>query len=161
MSTVKINYAASATILCTLAALASSSTVGRGATIIDNGTNLYDDVILYLGIKNSGTTLGASQAIYVYIFGSEDGVANTGDSKEAVGSDAAVTISNPTNLLGPIVATATGGGTSKFMANIAQFFGGRVPRKWGFVVLNGTKQNLDPTESNHQKTYTGITYTVV
>lgn len=161
MADVKIKYATSGTITCTLAALASSSTIGRGSTSIDNGTNLYDDVLLNLAIKVSGTGLGAAQAVEMYVYGSEDGTTFSGDSKENVGTDAAVTVSNPTNLLGPVVCSGTGGSTLRVVSPVAQFFGGRMPRKWGFVVVNRTNLALSPYETDHTKTYTGITYTVV
>ncbi len=162
MANVKISYSASGTITCTLAALASSSTIGQSSTSIDNGTNLYDDVLLNLGIKVSGTALGADKAVFVYVYGSEDGTNYSGASSEAIGSDTAVNINSPSNLRGPVNISTPGTSQTYFQViPIAQFFGGRMPRKWGYVVLNGTKQNFDPTETNHTKTYTGVTYTVV
>ena len=62
---------------------------------------------------------------------------------------------------GPVVvACATTSTTYKVVFTVAQFFGGTLPRKWGFVLRNYTGQALDSTEGNHQKTYSGITYTV-
>ena len=162
MAIIKPSYAASATITCTLSSLLSSSTIGRSSTFIDNTGNLFDDVLLNLSLKTSGTALGADKACYVYIFGSEDGSNFEGSSSEAVGTDVAVNINRPTNLKGPVAITTQGTSQSYLrVIPIAQFFSGRMPRKWGFVIRNATLQELDPTESNHIKTYTGIQYTVI
>lgn len=161
MATVKINYATSGTITFTLGELASSTTIGRSSTSIDNGTNLYDDVLVYIAVKTSGTTLGMDKSVYVYVYGSEDGT-NFDSGAEAVGSDIGITFSNPTILKGPVVLAAPGTSqTYKKVFSISPFFGGRMPRKWGLVAKNFTGQSLDPTETNFTKTYTGITYTVV
>jgi hypothetical protein len=45
------------------------------------------------------------------------------------------------------------------IGSIASAFGGIMPRKWGFVIQNFTGQVLDATEGNHQKTYSGVSYT--
>lgn len=162
MATVKIAYSSSGTVTCTLSSLANSSTLGRSSTFIDNGTNLYDDAIVYIAVMTSGTALGGDKAVYVYLYGSEDGTNFSGSSSESPGTDTSANINSPTNLLGPMTITAQGTGqTFRQVFTVGQFFGGRVPRKWGFVVRNATGQELNPNESNHTKTYTGVTYTVV
>lgn len=162
MATVKISYAASQTLNCTIAALSSSSTAARGSAVIDNTTNLYDDAILYVAVKTSGTAIGQDKSVYVYLYGSENGTNYEGSGSENVGSDAAVFVENPTDLRGPIVIACPGTTRQYGVASsVAQFWGGRMPRKWGFVVRNSTNNPLDPTESNHIKSFTGITYTVI
>lgn len=162
MADVKISYSSSGTISCTLASLANSSSAGRGSASIDNTGNLFDDAMLFIAVKTSGTTLGGDKACYVYIYGSEDGTNYQGSSLEAPGSDSAVQITSPTNLKGPITISCPGtSATYRSVSSISQFFGGRMPRKWGFVVRNATGQELDPNESEHTKTYTGVIYTVV
>ena len=162
MATVKISYATSGTITCTLAALASSTTVGRSSTSIDNTTNLFDDVILYLAILSSGTAPTMDKAVYVYVYGSEDGTNFSGSSAETIGNDVPVTFANPTNLKGPVTISCPGTSQTYSTAfSVGQFFGGRLPRKWGFVTRNFTGNTIDPNETSHIKSYTGITYTVI
>lgn len=162
MATVNISYSSSATITCSVASLASSTTIGRSSTSIDNGTNLYNDVLVQVGIKTSGTSPGMDKACYIYVFGSEDGTNFDGSSVETIGTDVPITFMNPTNLKGPITMACNGTSqTVRTSFPIAQFFAGRMPRKWGVVVRNFTGFPIDPNETSHTKTYTGIKYTVL
>lgn len=162
LTTDNIKYAASASITCTLASLTSSTTVGRGSAVIDNTSNLYADVMVTLGIMTSaGTQAAVDKACYIYLYGSEDGVVYNGSSAEAEGSDASLTFDSPTNLRGPYVLSCPSSSTTYrlVIGSVASSFGGVMPRKWGVVVQNYSGLLLNATESNHQKTYTGITYT--
>ena len=161
MATVKISYASPTFVNCTIASLASSSTLARSSASIDNSSNLYDDALLYLSVKVSGTAIGQDKAVYVYVYGA-GGTSQLGSDKENVGTDASVNLEVPTNLLGPVVIACPGTARNyTTVFPIAPFFSGRMPKTWGFVVRNSTNQLLDPNESYHQKHYTGITYTVV
>jgi hypothetical protein len=161
MTTQKIAYPASTPITCTLASLASSSGAGRSCVAVDNTSNLYVDAMLTLAVKTSASALANDLSCYVYLFGSEDGTVYNGSSAEAPGTDVAVTFDSPTNLKGPFALACPASSVTYrlVIGSIAQVFGNVMPRKWGFVLQNFTGQALDSTEGNHQKTYTGITYT--
>lgn len=160
-TTDKIAYATSATITCTFASLASSATVGRECTAVDNGTNLYDDAIVTIGVKTSASALANDKAVYIYLAGSEDATPHyDGDDTALALDDTGYTINTNTNLKGPVVINCPTTSTTYYKTfSVAQYFGGVMPRKWGFVVINYTGQALDSTEGNHTKSYTGITYT--
>ena len=159
-TTDKIAYATSTAITCTLASLASSATAGRSCAAVDNTSNLYDDALLYIAVKTSSSALANDKACYVYLYGSEDATNFNGSSAEAEGTDAAVTLDSPTNLIGPfVIACPAVSVTYKKVISVAAAFGGIMPRKWGFVLQNYTGQALDSTGGNHVTTYTGITYT--
>jgi len=159
-TTENISYGTSTAITCTLASLASSSSAGRSCAAIDNTSNKYIDVLLTIAVKTSSSAMGADKGGYIWIYGSEDGSNYNGSSSEGEGTDAAVTLDSPSNLRGPVfLSTPASSTTYKAVISIAQFFGGVMPRKWGFVYQNNNNQNLDSTEGNHQKTYTGITET--
>ena len=162
-TTDKISYAATATIACSLASLASSTTTAaRGGAVVDNTANLYDDAALTIAVKTSASALGANPVCYVYIYGATGDLSTYGaSSAEAVGTDIAVTLDSPTNLKGPFVlACAASSVTYRLtVGSIASLFGGVMPQKWGFVFQNSTGQALDATEGNHLKTYSGISYT--
>lgn len=117
--------------------------------------------MLTIAVKTSASALANDKACYVYIYGSEDGTVYNGSSAEAEGTDAAVTLDSPSNLKGPFVINCPASSTTYrlVIGSVAAVFGGVLPRKWGFVLQNFTGQALDSTEGNHQKTYTGITYT--
>jgi hypothetical protein len=151
-------YATSSGLTNTLASLASSATAGRSCLAIDNTTTRYMDGMLTIRVKTSSSSLANDKACYVYLYGSEDGTTFDGSSAESVGTDAAVTLESPTILQGPFVipcntVSVTYGLVIK---SVAAAFGGNLPRKFGFVLRNYTGQNLDSTEGNHQKTFTGI-----
>lgn len=161
MATQNIQYGTSTAITCTLASLASSSTAGRGGVVVDNSSNEFVDALLTIAVKTSASALANDKACYIYIYGSEDGTVYSASSAEAVGTDAAVTFGVPSNMRGPVVLSCPASSvTYRTVIPIASFFGGILPRKWGFVLQNYTGQALDSTENTHQKTYTGITYTV-
>lgn len=158
-TTDKINYAASAPITCTFAGLANSA--ARSSLAVDNSVNLYDDAILDISVLLTGGGTAFDKACYVYFYGcGQNGIFN-GSSAENVGTDIAVTMDSPTNLIGPItISTPSVGVTYRLtVGSMASLFGGVLPWKWGFVIFNYAQASLDSTESNHTKAYTGITYT--
>ncbi len=156
MSTVKLAYAANASITITTDSLASSQTVGRSSTKVDNTSNEYLDALVSAIVPVSSTTPGNDQAIYVYAYGSTDLSHYT---EGVTGADASFTIRSPTSLklIGVIpVPTASvtyyGGPWS-----VAAAFGGILPAYWGLVVVNYTGDAfLTGTSWN----YTGINATV-
>lgn len=159
MADIKVAYATSTSITCTLASLASSATAGRESTAIDNSTNKYHDAIVQLSVKLASGTPANDKAVYVYAYGSEDGTTYTDN---ATGSDAAVTLRNPPNakLIGTIPCPDSGAVTYEGQPmRVAPAFGGLLPREWGIIVRNYTGVAFDSTEGNHAKTYTGIYYT--
>ena len=160
-TTDKIAYGTSTAITCTLASLPSSASAGQSCLAVDNTTNLFDDAMLTIAVKTSASALANDKACYVYLYGSEDGTVFNGSSSEAEGTNIAVTLDSPTNLRGPYVISCPASSVTYrlVVGSVAAVFGGVLPRKWGFVLQNYTGQNLDSTEGNMQKTYTGITYT--
>lgn len=159
-TTDKIAYDTSTAITQTLASLPSSSTAGRGCTPVVNTTNLYDDSEMTIAVKTSASALANDKTTYVYPCISEDGTIFDGSSAEAELSDAAVTFDSPTNLRGPVAISCPAVSTTyRRVISLALFLGGLMGRKWGEVLQNYTGQNLDSTEGNHTKQYSGIWYT--
>lgn len=158
MANIKAEFGTSTAITCTLASLASSATVGRESTAIDNGTNKFIDALLTVSVKLATGSPANDKAVYVYAYASEDG---TNYSGNATGSDASYTQQVPTNLtlLGRIECPSSGALTYRGVFRVAQAFGGVLPRKWGIFIRNYTGLALDSSEGNHIKTYTGIYYT--
>jgi hypothetical protein len=161
MADLKLKYASSANFTLTLASLASSATGARESTAVDNTTNLYLDALVRVHCKLQAGTPANDKAIYVFAYGSEDG---TNYTDNATGSDAAVTMRDPTNLrlIGVIACPDSGGLTYKGGPfSVAQAFGGILPRKWGIVLRNYTGVTLSATEGDHAYSYTGIHYQTV
>jgi len=160
MPTTKITYGTSTAITCTLASLASSATVGRCSTAVDNTSNLYDDAIVTLSVKSGSGTMANDKAVYVYVYGSEDGTNYDIEESGTLGSDAAYTINSLTNhKLAAVLNALTASTTYTAVFSVAQVYGGVMPRKWGLIIVNYCGVALDGTEGNHIKSYTGITYT--
>jgi hypothetical protein len=151
------DYASSATITISPASLAQNA--ARESTAIDNGTNEYDDAMVYVHIKLQAGTPASDKAINVYAYGSEDGT-NYGDN--ATGSDAAVTMRSPHNfrLIGVISTPDSGGLTYKsHPMSVAAGFAGVMPRKWGIVIHNRTNIAFSATGGDHAASYTGVHFT--
>jgi len=160
MAVTKITYGTSTAITCTLASLASSATAGRCSTAVDNTSNLYDDAIVTLSVKSGAGVMANDKAVYVYVYGSEDGTNYDIEESNTLGSDAAYTINAPTNhKLAAVLNVLTAAKVYTAVFSVAQVYGGVMPRKWGLIIVNYSGQALDATEGNHIKTYTGITYT--
>lgn len=144
------------TLTCTLASLASSATVGRESTAIDNRTNLFLDVAIQMIIKVQSGTIANDQAVYVYAYGTvNDGTDYTGS---ASGTDASYTQDAPTTLrlLGLLPMPTSNKTYKSSVWSLASAFGGIVPAFWGIVVRNYTGLALSATEGDHKKLYQGI-----
>ena len=167
MADVKIKYSGWSAATITLASLATNSTfsVGRESTMIDNTTNLYDDVLV-AGKITTGTTTATSANILVYVYGVVD---TTTYPTPFTGSDAGVTLTSVAQAssflkLGSVLTTHTSAETSVAHEfgpfSVAQLFGGIMPPKWGLFVTHNTSVNLNSTGGNHFININGITYTV-
>jgi hypothetical protein len=159
MADTKAKFGTSTAITCTLASLASSATAGRGCLAVDNTTTAFESIPCTVGVKTSASALANDKGVYVYAFGSEDGTNYNASSAEAVGTDAAVTLDAPINMPYVFLATPAVSTTYRIVFDVVQVLG-FIPRKWGIVVRNYTGQNLDSTEGNHQKTFTGVGRTI-
>lgn len=161
MADVKIEYQSTQNFTLTLASLSSSATAGRESTAVDNTTNKYLDAICQVSVALQTGTPGNDKCIYIYAYGSVDG---TNYTDNATGSDAAITLRDPTNLrlVSTIPAPDAGALTYESQPfSIAQAFGGILPPKWGIVVRNYTGITLSATEANHFYKYRGVYETVV
>jgi hypothetical protein len=158
MASVLVAYGTSTALTITLTSLASSATAGRESTAVDNSSNLYLDALCQVTCKLATGTPANDKAIYIYAYGSENGTVYTDN---ATGSDAAITLRDPTNLRLVAVIPVPDSGALTYESSpfsIAQAFGGVMPRKWGLVVRNYTGVALD--SSGNAATYTGISATV-
>lgn len=138
-------YSTNNSVSITLNSLASSTSIGQSSVFISNVPSRFLDVLInpILIIPTTGTLAG-DKAVYIYAYGSLDGINFTAG---VLGTDSAYTLKDPTNLrLVGIVncpnlnSTYVGGPFS-----LAQAFGGIVPEKWGLVVLNNTGVVLETT----------------
>ena len=140
-------------ITITLASLGSGSS--RASTVIDNSSNVFLDALVFLNIKSGASGVSSTGYCSVYAYGTSDG--GTNYTENASGSDAAITLTAPTNLrligVVNVVANATTYKAGPF--SVAQAFG-VLPEKWGIVVTNGSGAALDATEGNHLKIYQGV-----
>jgi hypothetical protein len=159
MTDFKLQWGTSTGITCSLASLASSATAGQESTAIDNTTNRYIDAMVLVSVKLATGTPGNDKTVYVFAYGSEDGTKYTDN---ATGSNASITLRQPPimRLIGTIPCPDAGALTYESQPMyVAHAFGGKLPRKWGIVVLNYTGVTLSSTEGDHTKSYSGAYYT--
>ena len=128
----------------------------RESTALDNGSDLFLDVIAHVNIKLQTGVPASEKAIKIYGYASEDG---TDYTDNASGTNADIALRSPTNLkLVDIINTPDSGGlTYKSHAfSIAKIVSTGMPRKWGIVVENKTNITFSATEGDHKKQFSGI-----
>jgi hypothetical protein len=158
VTTTKVNYDASTAATITLNSLTTSATVGRQSAVIDNTSKLYTNAKLTVNVTTANLTIGSSKACYVYFFGTEDGTNFDQDDAATGSGDSAYTINTATNLHGPyVINTPTQNKKYTAIIPVEAFFGGVLPKKWGFVVCNDTNQTL--ASSGNSASYSGGYYT--
>lgn len=159
MANIKLAYGTSTSFTLTLASLASSATAARESTAIDNSSDLFIDALVQVKVALQTGTPANDKAVYLYVYGSEDGSTYTDN---ATGSDAAITLRTPTclQIVGIIPCPDSGGLTYESQPfSVAGAFGGYLPRKWGIVVRNYTGVTLSATGGDHSAKWTGVYFT--
>lgn len=162
MADVKTAYGSSGQALTiTLTSLADSTSSGRESTSVDNTGNLWLDVLVSAKVKsqNSGS-ISAPSAVYVYAYATTDNATTWPDT--VTGTDAAITLNSPTQLklLGTIYVAAINTQYKAGPWSLAALYGGRLPAKWGVVVVNDCGTALSGTGSDHAVWYQGVYATV-
>lgn len=149
---IKDKYGSTTALTISLASLASSTSgVGRQSTLVDNSTSKYQDILVYVKIKQ-GTSPTGSRGVYVYLI-RDDADGTTPHRTDGAGSsDAAWTASNAQiigsmrNLSSPATGDVLYG---EFVVN-------RPGPKFGIGIVHNTKVNLDATGSSHWVRYVGL-----
>lgn len=115
-----------------------------GCLVVDNTSALLDDALASVTIKSGGSGTSSTGTVSIFVFSLVDASHYT-DSVS--GTDATQTPSSPPNLkligMGNVVANSTTYYLGLF--SIAAAFNGRMPTKWGIVVLNNSGATLDAT----------------
>jgi hypothetical protein len=161
MAETKITYGTSTGITLTLNGLASSATVGRCSTAVDNSSTLFADAMITVSITTGSGSMANDKAVYVYLYASEDGTNYINCESGTLGTDAAYTTIVPTiHKLAAVIPVATASKIYTTVFNILSVLG-FMPRKWGLIVVNYSGQSLyaGTGETGHIKSFTGITYT--
>jgi hypothetical protein len=158
MTSVKEAMGSATAITCS-GAIASSGTVGRQSTVIDNSTNLMLDALVELNVAYPNSAPANDKAIYIYAFASLDGT----NFPEGLGaSDAGFTfqgaagaLTSALRLLG--VVPAVQNVTARYGPfAVAPAFGGILPAKWGIIVLNYSGQTITTFTSQYREIYQTI-----
>lgn len=142
------------TITITLASLASGS--ARASTAVDNTTNLFTDALATVKVKTSTGTTSGQKAANVYAYATTDG--GTTYTEGATGTDAAITLTSPTNAVF-LGAISTAAASTTYVGgpwSIAAAFGGSLPAVWGIIVENQSGVAMDSTGGNHSATFQGV-----
>ena len=137
--------------------LASSTTgVGRASTAVDNTTNTFVDALVSVKLKTGSSGTSTTGYATVYAYGTTDG--GTTYTEGATGTDAGITLTQPTNAkpIGVLnlVANATTYAAGPF--SVAKAFDGILPDHWGVIIVNSSGGALDITAASHLVTYQGV-----
>jgi hypothetical protein len=155
-ATIEPGYGVSADITITLASLASSVTTARASTVVSNATDLYEDALFFIKYQ---TIASASATGYVNVYGYASIDGGTTYSGGATGSDAALTLTNPTPLV-LLVSLPASASSTQYNAgpfSFCRLYGlDRLPERWGFVVTNVSGQALSATAANNKISWQGV-----
>ncbi len=147
---IKDKFAASSALTITVASLADGG--GRQSTLVDNSTNRYQDLLVYVKLKTGATAPTANSVCEVYLLRSDKDATTEHVSDGAGASDAALTALNAA-LVGVVrVRSSPSAGDVLY----GEFLVHRPGPKWGIAVVNRTGQALDSTGSNHWVRYVGL-----
>lgn len=141
----------------TLASLGSSATAARASTAVDNTTTLYEDALIFVKLTSAAAGTSATGYANIYGYATVDG--GTTYSENVSGTDAAITLVAPSNLVllaqVNIVANAVTYRAGPF--SFCRMYGlDRLPQKWGVVVANVSGAALNATAGNHAITWQGV-----
>lgn len=150
---IKSKTSAPTSLTITLASLATDAggKVGRQSTMVDNSTNQYQVVRVFLRVK-LGTSPTGSRAVYVYAIHSDDDATTPLRSDAAGASDAALTVKSA-KLIG-VLPTGASPSTGDNLEGEFEII--EPGDEWGIAVAHDTGVNLDSTEGNHIKRFVGI-----
>lgn len=121
----------------TITITAAATGTARASTAISNTTNLYEDVLLFFSVTTPATGVSATGYFNFYGYGSVNG--GTTYPEGITGTDAAVTLYTPTNLV--LVAQMNANAVSKTFSmgpiSFCRLYGlDRLPAEWGIVSVN-------------------------
>ena len=167
MATVKIAYAASATITIAPENVASSSgfTAGVESAVVDNTSNLYVDALV-AGVWTCGTTPTINTQCLIYVGAIRDDAPAYPDVFDGTASAETITSAGVGQGFLKLGATINVDSTNSNVAynvgpfSVAQLFGGVMPNKWFLFITHNSGVNSNTTAGNHVWKLTGITYTV-
>lgn len=157
MADIRTGYGASGQALTiTLTGLADSATVGRQSTSVDNASNRYLDALISAKFGLTTGTISAPSAVFVYAYASVDGGSEFPDT--VAGTDGTITINSPTQLklLGAVYCAAQSTVYKGGPWSIAALYGGRMPERWGVVVINDCGIALSGTAGDQAIEWQGI-----
>ena len=135
-TTLKPSYGAHTAITITsLNSLANNAYAG--SAVVDNTVSLWVDALVSVRVTANSTGVSTTGSITIFAYGDVD---TTTYTDGVTGTDAVQTVPSPTNLR-PLGIGNVNTNSGVFRAgpfSVASLFGGRLPGKWGIVVLNGS-----------------------
>jgi hypothetical protein len=139
----------------TLAGLANAA--ARNSTAVDNTVYLYEDVLFFVKATLAAAAVSATGYINIYGYATVDG--GTTYPEAITGTDAAVTLSAPPNLV--LLAQITANANNKVCLagpfSFCKMYGlPRLPARWGLVFVNQSGAALIAGAGNHGITWQGI-----
>jgi hypothetical protein len=153
MTTLKPLYGASAALTVThLDSLASDTNLlaGWSSAVIVNSTNLSVTEKITGKLKTGASPTGNTN-IFIYLWEALDDTPTYPDA--ITGSEAQITLTSLNVLnagafkfVGSILVDSTASRVYPFTVDVAQYFGGHMPKNYGVFIVHNTASNLDATQ---------------
>lgn len=160
MAANNIAYGSKTSITITPGTLANGA--ARQSASVNNTSGLLLDALVTVTVKSPSSGIQTGAVVNVYVAGSLDGTAwpgqGSGNADGVTGSDAAITMQNPTNLilLGSVNVQTNSSTIVSSPLSVAAAFGGTMPPYWSVVLDNQTGAAL---VSGTTVDYRGVTST--
>jgi hypothetical protein len=163
MADISEKYGTLTSLTITNANLASSATAGWQSAVVDNTTDLFDDIEVHVDLAAVNTAPANSKAIFFFLFGlTDDAASNYETTGDGAPGGTEGTLTYPDITANPIVARQLGiipyPVQNKSLKKVFLFSDviGAVPPKWALGMLNHSGMTL----SVNSIKYRGIKYTV-
>lgn len=138
-SDIKIAYSSATSMTVTnLNSLASSATAGWQSDVIDNTSNLYDDILVQVVIDFANTAPANDKCAYLYVYSALE----TTYTDPASGSEGTITLTSVSTtaqnlrLVGRLAYETADAVIESQVFSVRAAFGGTLPPKVGFVIIN-------------------------
>jgi len=150
MADLKQKYGSKTNLTITLASLADSG--ARESTVVDNGTNLFVDVLIGGKLKAGASGVSSTGYVNIWAYGSADDGTLYDDA--CTGSDAAHTMNGNAKLLAVLEMNANAE-VVEFTVPLSRVFN-HIPEDWGIIVENKSGATFDTTAGNFEIHYKGL-----
>ncbi|MDE2020389.1 MAG: hypothetical protein KGJ13_08645 [Patescibacteria group bacterium] len=155
MTTLAQSFGTSSSFTLNSTSWAQAVTISSDAVNVAGIATIPDDIQITVKVTFPNATIGAQNAVNVYVSCSEDGTTYDENDQYSGTNNSHTTLRLPSNYKGPVVLTATANVVTALTFSLLSLGLGSMPRKFGIILENQCSQTIATVSA----TYTPINYT--